>query len=168
MYEDFQSEIHKLSQFDTVSVKITVYLGKVNMTRMETFKEREQLTCTDQSRADKILLDSREKNSSMSKTYYIKKTLHGLHKFNSKDKVIDIGNVESGTIIFVIPNIFTIQDQTFEIYTMFSEIPDSVDLVLGDKNIQFEAALSMRDLKLMFLNRSIPVFLSHKEMIKPK
>ena len=52
---------------------------------------------------------------------------------------------------------------------MVSEIHDEVDLVLSVKNfVEVDADLSMKELKFMFLNRSFPVFPTHKEMIKPK
>ena len=61
------------------------------------------------------------------------------------------------------------EDHMFEIYTMISEIHDNVDLVLGIKKfVYLEAEINMTELKFMFLNRSVPTFSVHKEMIKPK
>ena len=57
----------------------------------------------------------------------------------------------------------------FEIYTMFSEIHSNLDSALGVKNfVEWEAELSMEQLKLMFLYRSVPVFPVHEKMIKPE
>ena len=62
-----------------------------------------------------------------------------------------------------------IQDHMFEIYTMISEIDDNVDLVLGVKTfVSLEGEISMRDLAFKFLNRVVPIFPVHKEMINPK
>ena len=48
-------------------------------------------------------------------------------------------------------------------------MPDNVDLVLGVKNFaELEGVMSMRELTLKNLIREVPIFLVHKEMIKPK
>ena len=52
---------------------------------------------------------------------------------------------------------------------MVSEILDNVDLVLGDKTfVELEGERSMRELRFMFLNRSLPIFPMHNEMINLK
>ena len=57
----------------------------------------------------------------------------------------------------------------FQIYTMVSEIHVNADLVLGVKKCgEFEAEISMSELKLKLLNRTFLVFPVHKEIIKPK
>ena len=38
MYESVQEEMHRVSDFDETSSASTAYLGKVNMTRDESFK----------------------------------------------------------------------------------------------------------------------------------
>ena len=54
----------------------------------------------------------------MSKQYYLRnESLHGLPKFNSKAKVIKVGNGESINILLIIPIIITIQGHMFAIYT---------------------------------------------------
>ena len=72
----------------------------------------------------------------LSKQYYLRnKCLHGLPKFSSKAKVIQVGNGESVNILFIIPTIKAIQGHMFEIYTMVSEICDNMDLMLGFKKL---------------------------------
>ena len=56
-----------------------------------------------------------------------------------------------------------------EIYTMVSEIHINVDLVLGVKHyVELEGEISRRELTFKFLNRAVPTFPVHKEIIKPK
>ena len=55
----------------------------------------------------------------------------------------------------------------FEIYTIISEIHDSVYLVLGVKNfVELEGEIRLRDITFKLLNRAVPIFPIHKEMIK--
>ena len=104
----------------------------------------------------------------MSKQYYLRnKSLHGLPKSSSKAIFIQVGNGASLTSCFFTPIITIIQSQMFEIYTMASEIHDDVNFVLGFKtSIEFEEELIMTE--FTFLNRTVPVFSVHKEMVKPK
>ena len=54
---------------------------------------------------------------------------------------------------------------TFEIYTLVSEIHENVDLVLGIKNaFELEGVINSRDCQFEFLNRSVPVY-PEKEII---
>ena len=57
----------------------------------------------------------------------------------------------------------------FEIYTIVSEIYSNADVVLGVKNfVELEGEISMRDQTFKFLDRAVPFFHIHKEMIKCK
>ena len=95
--------------------------------------------------------------------------MHGLSKFSSRAKDIQVVNGESVDILFIIPIIITIEGHKFEINAMASEIHDNVDLVLGVKNfVELEGEISMRELTFKFLNSVIPIFPVHKEMIKYK
>ena len=63
----------------------------------------------------KILLDSGASESFMSKDYYLSnKTLHGLPKFSSKVKLIQVGNGEIVNIFSIIFIITTTQSHMFE------------------------------------------------------
>ena len=54
-------------------------------------------------------------------------------------------------------------------YTMVSEIHGNVDSVLCIKDlVELETELNMKESKLKFQNRSVPLFLVNKEMVKPK
>ena len=106
----------------------------------------------------------------MSKQYYLtNKSLHQLSMFSSKVDVIQVGNGICINILLVIPIIITIQGHMFQIYIMVSEIHENVGLALGIKIIvELEAAMSMRELKFKFMNRSVPEFPVNKIMVKPK
>ena len=57
----------------------------------------------------------------------------------------------------------------FEIYTMVSEIHDTVKLVLDEKTfVELEIEICLRELKYKSLNRSVPVLPVHKGMMKSK
>ena len=75
-YEGVQAGIHQVSQFDEPSAVSTTYLGKVNMSRKDAFREQEQYLLTDQLTTFgtildgtncKIILDSGLTTSFMSK-----------------------------------------------------------------------------------------------------
>ena len=90
-------------------------------------------------------------------------------KFTSTTRRIQVGNRQYVGVLFVIPVIITIQKYRFEIFTLVSEIPENVDLVLGIKNLfELEGVKDSRDSCLSFLNRSIPFFPSKKVEAKPK
>ena len=92
-------------------------------------------------RDGKILLDSAATSSFMQKEYCLRK--HGLSKFSSNAKVVNVGNGKSASILLSIPINITILGHTFEIYTMVSEIQNNVGLVQGVKNfVELEGTLS--------------------------
>ena len=63
----------------------------------------------------------------------------------------------------------TIQNHTFEIFTLVSEIHENVDLVIGIKNLfNLEGETDSQDSCVSFLNRSIPFFPKEKVSVKPK
>ena len=83
-----------------------------------------------------ILLNTGATKSYMSKSFYMQcKCLHRLPKFSSHAHRIQVGNGQYVGVLFVIPVIIDIHRHRFEIYTLVSEIPENVDLVLGTKNI---------------------------------
>ena len=83
-----------------------------------------------------ILLDTGTSKSFMSKPYYLRcKSLHLLPKFASKTWIIQVGNGQYISVLFIIPIVIDIHGHRFEIFTLVSEIHENVDLVLGIKNI---------------------------------
>ena len=87
-------------------------------------------------------------------------------KFASKTERIQVGNSQCGSVLFFIPVIIDIHEHRFEIYTLLSEIPENLDLVLGIKNVfELEGVINSRDCCFKFLNRSMPIFL--EKILKP-
>ena len=55
--------------------------------------------------------------------------------------------------------VFKIGKHLFEIYTLVSEIQQSMDLIFGVKNMfEIEKEVSCRTTQFKFLNRSLPLF----------
>ena len=82
-----------------------------------------------------ILLETGVSKSFMSKSYYMQyRSLCSLPKFASKTQSIQVGNGQFFSVLFIIPVIVDIHGHRFEIYTLVSEIHESIDLALGIKN----------------------------------
>ena len=116
------------------------YLGQMKMTRGTKIKAEGRFPITGQGFTSgklldgtecQILLDTGTTKSYMSKSYYLQcKTLHALPKFSSNTQRIQVGNGQYVSVLLVI-----IHRHRFEIFTLVSKIHDSVDLVMGMKNI---------------------------------
>ena len=61
--------------------------------------------------------------------------LHKYPKFNSTIRNLQVGNGELVAALFVIPFFFKIGKHLFEIYTLVLEIQQSMDPILGVKNV---------------------------------
>ena len=80
-----------------------------------------------------------------------------------------MGNGQYVCVLFVIPVIIDVHRHRFKIFTLVSEIPDNVDLVMEMKNIfELEGVIGSRDSCFSFLSRSIPFFLVMTVEIMPK
>ena len=83
-----------------------------------------------------ILLDTGATKSYMLKSYYLQcKTLPAPPKFSSNTQIIQVGNGQYVSVLFVIPVIIDIHGHRFKIFTLVSEIHGNIDLVMGMKNI---------------------------------
>ena len=66
--------------------------------------------------------------------------------FASKTQRIQVGNGQCVSVLFTILVIIDVHGHKFDIYTLVSEIHESVDLVLGIKNVfELEGAMISRD-----------------------
>ena len=85
--------------------------------------------------------------SFMLKSFYMQcKSHHSLPKFTSKTQRIQVGNGQCVSVLFIIPVIIDVHGHRFEIYTLMSEIPENVDLVLGIKNVfELEGVINSRN-----------------------
>ena len=119
------------------------YYTTINMTRLDQIKAKERFPVSEQGytigkQLDgmecQIFLDIRVSKSFMSKSHYFRcKFLHLLPKFVSKTQIIQLGNGQTVSMLFIIPLVIDIHGHRFEIFTLVSEIHEGVDL--GIKNI---------------------------------
>ena len=87
----------------------------------------------------KVFFDSGASRSYLSKKYYdANKSLHKLPKFSTTCTGIKIGTGSIIPTLFVIPIQFMTHGHVFEIYTIFAEIDDGVDLVFGFKKLKVD------------------------------
>ena len=167
------------NRFDENSDMSTIYLGQTKMTRDTKIKAEEKFPITGQGFPSgklldgtdcQILLDTGPTKSYMSKSYYLRcKCLHPLPKFALNTQRIHIGNGQYVCVLFVIPVIIDIHRYRFEIFTLVSEIHETVDLVSGIKNVfELEGVIDSHDSCFSFLNSSIPFFPKEKTEIPPK
>ena len=145
MYEGIQTEIISTTRFNENSYLSTTYLGRIAITRASKIKVKERFPTSEQgymigktigwNRMSDNMVTGASK-SFMSKSHYICcKSLHLLPKFASKTQIIQVGNGQFVSVLFIIQIIIDIHGHRFEIYTLVSEIPENVDLVFGIKNI---------------------------------
>ena len=59
--------------------------------------------------------------------------LHELPKYETHIKSLQVGNGSRVATLFVVPIIISIHSHKFEIFTLVSEIQDTIDLVFGMK-----------------------------------
>ena len=72
----------------------------------------------------------------MSKSHYLRcKSLYSLPKFASKTQIIQSGNGQYISVLFIIPIVIDMHGNRFEIFTLVSVIHENVDLILGIKNV---------------------------------
>ena len=167
------------NRFDENCNLSTTYLGQTKMTRETKIKAEESFPITGHGFTSgklldetgcQILFDTGATKSYMSKSFYLKcKCLQALPKFASHTQIIQLGNGQHVSVLFVIPVIIDVHGHGFEIYTLVSEIHENVDLVLEIKNVfELEGVIDSHDSCFTFLNRSIPFFPKEKIEIPPK
>ena len=75
--------------------------------------------------------------------------MHSLPKVSSETKNIPVGNGHYVSVFCIITVILNVHGHRFEIFTLHSEIPENVDLILGIKNIfQLEGTINSREIIL--------------------
>ena len=170
----------QVTRFDEITHLGTTYLGKTNVTQEYVIKAEEKFPISGQGYTNSKLLDQTEcsilidtgaSKSYMSKSYYMRcKSLHALAKFASTTQRVQVGSGQYVVVLFVIPVIVDVHGHRFEVFTLLSEIHDSVDLVLGMKNVfELEGVKDMQDSSFIFLtDPSLPFFSKEQVIFKPK
>ena len=83
-------------------------------------------------------------------------------------KSLQVGNGSKVATLFVVPIIISIHGHKFEIFTLVSEIQDTIDLVFVMKNMhEVEGEHSARHSEFRFLNRTIAIFPEETFTLKP-
>ena len=178
VYDEIYAEVVMTSRFDENLDLSTTYLGRIDMKREEVMKAEESFPISEQGfvmgrllngEECQILLDTGASKSYMSKSYYLRcKSLHNLPKCASKTQRIQVGNSQHVGVLFVILVIIEINGHRLEVFTLVSEIFDTVDMVLGIKNLfELEGVIDSREFSFRFLSRSIPIFPREQVIVKP-
>ena len=147
----------------------TTYLGQESIKITDTFRPKQAFPIYSNCHTWEqfigdgmldILLNTGASKSYMSKEFYMKHPqLHKYPKFNLTVKKLQVGNGELEATLFVIPFLFKIGNYLFEIYTLVSEIQQSMDIILSVKNMfEIEGEVSCHISQFKFLNRSLPIF----------
>ena len=169
VYEDVFAKVVTTNRFDENVDLSTTYLGKIDMKREDIMKAEESFPISEQGFVIgkvlkggecQILLDTGVCKLYMSKSYYLRcMALHDLPKFASKTQRIQVRNDQYVRVLFVILVIVDICSHRLEVFTLVSEIFDSVDMVLGIKNIfELEGVIDSRESCFRLLGRSISIF----------
>ena len=94
--------------------------------------------------------------------------LHRIPKMRSTCTGIKIGNWAIIPVEFVFPVQRMIQWHLFEIYTIVAALHESIDLVIGMKNmVELEGILKTRTSSFDFLSCSIPIYPQNDLKVKP-
>ena len=117
----------------------------------------------------KVFFDSGASMSYMSKGFYEKtEYLHRIPKMKSSCTGIKIGNGAVIPVDFVFPVQIMIQGHLIEIYTIVAALHESIDVVIGMKNmVELEGILNTRTSSFDFLSRSIPIHPLNDLKVKP-
>ena len=168
-YEGITSELNVNMEYDDAVDVTTTYLGQESIRITDTFYPEQAFPIYPNCHTEgqfvgggmiDILLDTGASKSYMSKAFYMRHThLHKYPKFHSTIRNLQVGNGELVAVLFVIPFVFKVGKHMFEIYTLVSEIQQSIDLIFGVKNMfEIEGEVSCRTSQFKFLNRSLPIF----------
>ena len=89
-------------------------------------------------------------------------------KMKSSCTGIKIGNGAVIPVDFVFPVQIMIQGHLIEIYTIVAALHESIDVVIGMKNmVELEGILNTRTSSFDFLSRSIPIYPQNDLKVKP-
>ena len=117
----------------------------------------------------KVFFDLGASKSYMSKGFYEKTGyLHRILNLKSSCTGIKIGNGAVIPVDLVFPVQIMIQGHLFEIYTIVAALHESIDVVIGMKNmVEFEGILNTRTSSFDYLSCSIPIYPLNDLKVKP-
>ena len=107
----------------------------------------------------RILIDTGATRSYLSKSFYDSNVyLHRFPKIKPKASHIFVGNGKWIPTLFIVPICFSIENHTFEVYTIICPMANS-DFIWGMKNVvEMEGQLCTQSMKYKFLNRSHKIY----------
>ena len=177
-FKEVSCELNNLSNFEEHVNVMTTYLGRYmaqvgpRMFNSENVIFLDGKGVTVGHLIDKtelrVFYDSGASKSYMSKGFYETEYFHRIPKMRSMCTGIKIGNGAIIPVEFVFPVQIMIQGHLFEIYTIVAALHESIDLVIGMKNmVELEGILNTRTSSFDFLSHSIPIY-SHNDLkVKP-
>ena len=177
-YEEVQNYLHLDENYDDNRDVTTTYLGTEHIYKTDQFNAEPSVPIYSNSHTWgqivggnmlNILIDTGAAKCYMSKSYYDKNPiLHKLPKFKTKVLKLQVGNGAQIKTHFVIPLQMKIQQHRFEIHTLVANIEDSIDMVLGMKNMhELEAEHNSRHSEFRIMNRAIPMFNMDNFTLRP-
>ena len=177
-YEEVQNYLHLDENYDDNRDVTTTYLGTEHIYKTDQFNPEPSVPIYSNSHTWgqivggnmlNILIDTGAAKCYMLKSYYDQNPiLHKLPKFKTKVLKLQVGNGAQIKTHFVIPLQMKIQQHRLEIYTLVANIEDSIDMVLGMKNMhELEAEHSSRHSEFRIMNRAIPMFPTENFTLKP-
>ena len=178
-FKEVSCELNKSSNFEEHVDVTTTYLGRYMVQGEPQMFNSENVISLDGKEVTlghlfdktevKVFFDLGAPKSYMSKGFYEKtEYLHRILKMKSSCTGIKIGNGAVIPVDFVFPVQIMIQGHLFEIYTIVAALHESIDVVIGMKNmVELEGILNTRTSSFDFLSRSIPIYPLNDLKVKP-
>ena len=148
MYGRVKSEMLSIAYFDENSDLRTIYLGRIDMTRLDKIKVEEKVSYIRtwvysrkaiiwHRMSDTFRNRSKLIHLCLSSHYLWCKSLHSLSRIcYPKTQRIQVGNGQYMSVCYLsYQSVIDVHDHRFEIFTVVSEIHEKVDLVFGIENI---------------------------------
>jgi hypothetical protein len=177
-YNDVLAALNKPGEFDERSHMSCTYLGNLLWEPGDEFELEGSFPITHQAYTKgmlatgdemTILIDTGATRSFMSRSFYDKSpSLHKLPKLKPLTKYVTVGDGRDIQTMFTIPLTFSVQGHVFEMYTIVLKTNKAHNLIWGIKAmIETETVISLRSLRVSFLNRSAPIVPKEDCVIRP-
>ena len=178
-FEEVSCELSNSVDFEELVDETTTYLGRYMAQGGPRMFNSENVISLDGKEVTvrhlfdktelKVFFDLGASKSYTSKGFHEKtEYLHRIPKMKSSCTGIKIGNGTVFPVVFVFPVQIMIQGHLFEIYTIVAALHDSIDIVIGMKNmVELEGILNTRTSSFDFLLHSIPIYPQNDLKFKP-